>query len=102
MPDKRRTFVENAIEEGSEARIILFDELLSMLNITEDELNSLPLPEDASGTPANAHHGKKGSHSCKAEQSPVMDEVIVSDEVTVIAETDESEAVANQNELQTV
>jgi hypothetical protein len=31
-----------------------------------------------------------------------MDEVIVSDEVTVIAETDESEAVANQNELQTV
>lgn len=51
MPDKRRHVVENAIEAGSTAKVILLPDLLEILGITEEELASIPLPDNASGTP---------------------------------------------------
>lgn len=89
MPDKRRTFVENAIEEGSEARIILLPELLAMLGITEDELNSLPLPEEASGTPDQPTEKRSRHKDERADGQPVTEETIVSDEVTLSVDAEE-------------
>lgn len=90
MPDKRRSFVENAIEEGSEARIILLPELLSMLNVTEEELNELPLPEEASGTPENRpeKRGKKPTGASETAE-PVADVGISADELTLVSAEDE-------------
>lgn len=87
MPDKRRSFVENAIEEGSPVRVIMLPELLTMLGTTEEELNALPLPEDASGTPATpSQQKKKKSANASEESKPIADEVISEDEVTVEVE----------------
>jgi DNA polymerase III epsilon subunit-like protein len=84
MPDKRRSFVENAIEEGNPVRVILLPELLAMLGTTEEELNALPLPEDASGTPAAPSQQKKKKTGNSSEESkPIADEVISEDELTV-------------------
>ena len=89
MPDKRRNFVENAIEEGSDAQIILLTDLLSMLGITEEELDAIPLPEEASGTPDAPSEKRvrhKGAHQ---DELPVAEEEITSDEVTVTVTTEE-------------
>lgn len=83
MPDKRRNVVENAIEEGSEARIILLPDLLAMLGITEEELNAVPLPEEASGS-ADAPASKRGRRrSAHKDGAPVADEAVATDELTV-------------------
>ncbi|MBQ8288001.1 MAG: hypothetical protein IJX76_04420 [Clostridia bacterium] len=91
MPDKRRSFVENAIEEGSEARIILLPDLLAMLGITEDELNELPFPEEASGTP-DAPAEKRSRRRSSHKDALAADEAIATDDLTVsviIEDTDE-------------
>lgn len=83
MPDKRRNVVEAAIEEGSEARIILLPDLLAMLGISEEELNAVPLPEEASGAVESStqkHSRRRSSHK---EEHPVADETLSGDEVSV-------------------
>lgn len=102
MPDKRRSFVENAIEEGSEARIILLPQLLSMLNITEEELNELPLPDEASGTPATpSRQSKKKSAHDQGEADdtaePIVDEVIPEEDFTVVVE--DVDSVDEENDV---
>ena len=88
MPDKRRNFVENAIEEGSDAQIILLTDLLSMLGITEEELDAIPLPEEASGTP-DEHSDKRGRRKdAPKEEKPLAEEEIDSDELTVTVEAE--------------
>ncbi len=87
MPDKRRSFVENAIEEGNHVRVIMLPELLAMIGTTEEELNSLPLPEDASGTPATpSQQKKKQSVNASEESTPIAEEVISEDELTLEVE----------------
>ena len=90
MPDKRRSFVENAIEEGSEARIILLDDLLTMLGITEEELNDLPLPEEASGTPDTPAE-KRGRRRSSKRADTVIPNDTAADELTVSVFSEENE-----------
>jgi hypothetical protein len=87
MPDKRRAFVENSISEGNSVRIIQFAELLAMIGTTEEELDLLPLPEDASGTPASGNtHKKSQPASDKKENICLANDVIGEDEVSVMIE----------------
>lgn len=74
MPDKRRNIVENAIEEGSSAKVILLPELLEILSITEDELASIPLPESASGTPDFPDTSPDADSSALAHESASAEE----------------------------
>ncbi len=91
MPDKRRTFVENAIKEGSEAKIILFPELLALLHITEEELAELPMPEEASGTPdtpdapseSRSRRRRRSGRRSHGDDQPVAEETIRGDELSV-------------------
>lgn len=101
MPDKRRSFVESAIEEGSEATIILLPQLLSMLHITEEELSELPLPEEASGTPSSSTNGGKkksapNTSEAEIETDPVVDEVIPEEDFSVSVE--DSQPVDDESE----
>ena len=93
MPDKRRSFVENAIETGSDAKIILLCDLLEMLGITEEELDAIPLPEEASGTPEEQSEKRSRRKDSPKEEKPIADEEIDGDELTVTVEA-EAEASA--------
>lgn len=78
MPDKRKSFVEHAVEEGSNAVVTTFAELLEKLGITESELDALPLPDEASGTPMTAQGNivKVEKKTTFADDLPEQDEVV--------------------------
>ena len=44
----RLKHVNDAIAEGKNIKIISFDELLKILNVTEEELNTMPFPDASS------------------------------------------------------
>lgn len=68
----RLKHVNDAIAEGKDIKIISFDELLKILNVTEKELSTMPFPDASSFYKKPKQRQKKKEPKFKKEEFKVL------------------------------